>query len=71
MKQSVTKSVVKALPPVFPKTSHQFRPVTNAAERLKATERNNIFSKSRDTLEDRGMREMKASRNAQTFPHGK
>jgi len=31
--------------------------------------RDNIFSKSRDTREDRGSRQMKTSRNSQTFPH--
>ena len=37
----------------------------------KAPERDNIFSKSRDTREDRGSRQMKTSHNPQTFPHGR
>lgn len=31
--------------------------------------RDNIFSKSRDTREDRGARQMKSAHSAQTFPH--
>ena len=37
----------------------------------KSKKRDNIFSKSRDTREDRGTREMKTSHNAQTFTHGR
>jgi hypothetical protein len=37
----------------------------------KQEKRDNIFSKSRDTREDRGARQMKTSHNAQTFPHGR
>jgi hypothetical protein len=37
----------------------------------KSQERDNIFSKSRDTREDRGSRQMKASHNSQTFPHAR
>jgi hypothetical protein len=32
--------------------------------------RKGLFSKSRDTREDRGERQMKTSHNSQTFPHG-
>jgi hypothetical protein len=35
----------------------------------KAVKRENTFSKSRDTREDRGTRQMKASRNVSSFPH--
>jgi len=31
--------------------------------------RDNIFSKSRDTQEDRGSRQMKMSRSSQALPH--
>jgi hypothetical protein len=31
--------------------------------------RDNIFSRSRDTREDRGSRQMKTSHNSQTFSH--
>ena len=41
-----------------------------AAPEVKPKKRDNIFSKSRDTREDRSTRQMTASRNAQTFPHG-
>ena len=71
MKKSVVKSAAKALPPVFPKTAHQFRPVVEVVVKPKAAKRENTFSKSRDTREDRGTREMKSSKNAQTLPHGK
>jgi hypothetical protein len=37
----------------------------------KRQKRENTFSKSRDTREDRGTREMKTTHNAQTFPHGR
>jgi hypothetical protein len=52
--------------PVFPKTLHQFRPVPKVIAKPKAPKRDNIFSKSRDTREDRGIREMKTSHNDQT-----
>jgi hypothetical protein len=52
--------------PVYPKTLHQFRP-PKAAANPKPTKRDNIFSKSRDTREDRGTREIKTSHNDQTF----
>ena len=37
----------------------------------KPPKRDNIFSKSRDTREDRGARQMKTTRNPQTFTHGR
>jgi hypothetical protein len=52
--------------PVYPQTQHQFRPVPNVAAVPKPPKRDNVFSKSRDTREDRGTREMKTSHNAQT-----
>jgi hypothetical protein len=59
-------------PPVFPKTPHTLRPsavpVKPGAPHQK---RDNIFSKSRDTREDRGERQMKTSHNPQSFPHGR
>ena len=56
--------------PVFPQTLHQKRPDPKAAG-SKPPKRDNIFSKSRDTHEDRGTREMKNSHNSQSFPHGR
>jgi hypothetical protein len=49
------------------------KPVPNpkaATPRPKSEKRDNVFSKSRDTREDRGARQMKMSKNPQTFPHG-
>jgi hypothetical protein len=51
--------------PVYPKTLHQFRP-PKASANPKPPKRDNIFSKSRDTHEDRGTREMKTSHDNQT-----
>ena len=67
MKKTVAKSAAKALPPVFPKTAHQFRQVADVAAKPKPAKRENTFSKSRDTREDRGTREMKTSHNDQTI----
>ncbi|MGA2869212.1 MAG: hypothetical protein ABSF34_08635 [Verrucomicrobiota bacterium] len=55
--------------PVFPPTLHTLRPTAEAATK-KNKKRDNVFSKSRDTREDRGTREMKNTHNAQSFPHG-
>jgi hypothetical protein len=71
MKKTITQSAAIVETPVFPKTMHQFRPVPKAADpHPKPPKRVNIFSKSRDTREDRGTREMKTSHNAQSFQHG-
>ena len=37
----------------------------------KAPKRDNIFSKSRDTREDRSSRQMKTTHSSQTFPHAR
>jgi hypothetical protein len=53
---------------VFPKTLHRLRPNHKAATPSpKPQKRDNVFSKSRDTREDRGLRQMKTSHNSQTF----
>ena len=62
MKKHIAKIVVET--PVFPQTLHTLRP--NPKPAAKAKMRDNIFSQSRDTREDRGMREMKTSHNDQT-----
>lgn len=62
----VSKSAARVRTPVFPQTLHQFRPA-KAAPSAKPPKRENVFSKSRDTREDRGIREMKTSHNDQTF----
>jgi hypothetical protein len=58
--------------PVFPKTSHPLRtnPKTDIAN-AKSKKRDDTFSQSRDTREDRGTRQMKTSHNSQTIPHGR
>ena len=37
----------------------------------KPEKRENTFSKSRDTREDRGERQMKTTQSSQTFPHAR
>jgi len=66
MKEPVAKFVAILQTPVYPQTLHQFRP-PKAAVSPKPPKRDNTFSKSRDTREDRGIRQMKTSRNDQTF----
>jgi len=57
--------------PVFPKALHGLRSNSeDAIASAKPSKRENTFSKSRDTREDRGTREMKTTHNPQTFPHG-
>jgi hypothetical protein len=72
MRASKSKLAAMAQTPVFPQTLHRLRPDHNAATPdPKPQKRDNIFSKSRDTREDRGSRQMKTSHNAQTFSHGR
>jgi hypothetical protein len=72
MKASVTKIAETPKAPVFPKTLHQVRPRSTAgAAPPKSPKRDNVFSKSRDTREDRGARQVKTKSNPQTFPHGR
>ena len=66
MKAPISKFAKIVQTPVYPQTLHQFRP-TKAAASPKPAKRDNLFSKSRDTREDRGIREMKTSHNDQTF----
>ena len=68
MKTPVTPFAAIVQTPVYPQTLHQFRPAKAVAS-PKPSKRDNIFSKSRDTHEDRGTREMKMSHNTQSFPH--
>jgi hypothetical protein len=55
--------------PVFQKALHQLRANPVAAAGPKSEKRDNKFSKSRDTREDRGERQMKTTHDSQTFPH--
>jgi hypothetical protein len=69
MRVSKSKLAAMAQTPVFPQTLHRLRPNPEATN-PKPPKRDNIFSKSRDTREDRGSREMKTTHNAQYQPHG-
>ena len=70
MKTSIVKLAKKLHIPVFPKTSHRLRPNPKVATpSSKSEKRDNIFSKSRDTREDRGARQMKTKHSAQTLFH--
>jgi hypothetical protein len=68
MKTSITKIVETPQTAVFPQTRHRVRTKPKeAAPNPKPQKRDNIFSKSRDTREDRGLRQMKTTHNSQTF----
>jgi hypothetical protein len=68
MKDHTTKLAASPQTPVFPQTMHELRPnPEDAKSNPKPKKRDNIFSRSRDTREDRGTREMKTSHNDQTF----
>jgi hypothetical protein len=69
MKAANPKLAEKPQPPVFQKALHRRRANPNAAASSKSEKRENIFSKSRDTREDRGERQMKTTHDSQTFPH--
>jgi len=70
MKASNAKLAQTPKTPVFPKTLHRLRPnPQEAAPGSKPSKRDNTFSQSRDTREDRGSRQMKTSHSSQTLPH--
>jgi hypothetical protein len=70
MKPATAKPANAPQAPVFPQTLHHVRARgTEATSGAKSKKRDNIFSKSRDTREDRGERQMKTSHNPQSFPH--
>jgi hypothetical protein len=67
MKTPADKIAAAPQTPVFKKTLHRLRSnPEEAAANPKPKKRDNIFSKSRDTREDRGTREIKTSHNPQT-----
>lgn len=70
MKTSISKFAAIVQTPVYPQTLHQFRPAKAAAS-PKPPRRDNTFSQSRDTRENRGTRTMKTSNNTQTFTHAR
>ena len=76
MKTSNKKPAKSPQNPVFPQMLHRMRSHPDAVAGTsslppKPRKRDNTFSKSRDTREDRGSRQMKTSHNAQTFSHGR
>ena len=72
IKSRLTKLAATPQTPPYPQIPHRRRPVAPVViADSKPTKRDNIFSQSRDTREDRGSRQMKNSHNAQTFPHGR
>jgi hypothetical protein len=70
VRTSKSKLAATAQTPVFPRMLHRLRPNPEAAN-PKSEKRDSIFSKSHDIREDRGMREMITSHNAQSFQHGR
>jgi hypothetical protein len=72
MNKSIPKLAETPQTPVFPKTLHHLRTdPTEATPSPKSQKRDNTFSQSRDTREDRGTRQMKTTHNSQSFPHGR
>jgi hypothetical protein len=76
MKAPASKLAAAPQTPVFPETLHRLRPNPRARAMSdepnpKPLKRDNIFSKSRDTREDRAARQMKMAQSPQTFPHGR
>jgi hypothetical protein len=76
VKAAIPKPAETAQTPVFPQTLHRLRPKGDAVAKAaapnpKSQKRDNTFSQSRDTREDRGSRQMKTSHNPQTFPHAR
>jgi hypothetical protein len=67
-KTSNTK-LVKTPPTPVLEIAIRKRRAKPAAPNPKSQKRENVFSKSRDTREDRGARQMKTSHNSQTFSH--
>ncbi len=76
MKKTIAKSSPTPAPSVVPEMLHRVRSHGNAVAgpahgSPKSTKRDNVFSKSRDMREDRGLRQMKTAQNSQTFPHSR
>jgi hypothetical protein len=67
-KTSMIKLAETPQTPVFPKILHRLRPNLKAATPSpKSQTRDNVFSKSRDTHEDRGTRQMKTTHDSQAL----
>jgi hypothetical protein len=72
MKASATKPAATPQSPVFPQTLHRLRVQADAvagaaASNPKPQKRDNTFSKSRDTREDRATRQIKTTHRSQTL----
>jgi hypothetical protein len=63
MKAPITKLAATTQTPVFPKTLHRLR--SNPPAATPSQKRDNTFSQSRDTREDRGTRQMKTTLDSQ------
>jgi hypothetical protein len=68
-KASMKPLLATPLPPVFPVVIRQRK--AKAVAVPKSPKRENTFSKSRDTREDRGARQMKTTHSSQTFTHAR
>ncbi len=72
MKSSSKKPLAPApQTPVFPQMLHRLRPNFQTTAYPKPPKRDNTFSKSRDTNEDRGRRQIKTSHATQSFNRGR
>lgn len=71
MRPNGDKPAKTAKTPVFPRVVHKSRTPAKAVTPAAPAKRENTFSKSRDTREDRGARQMKTTHNPQSLPHGK
>jgi hypothetical protein len=72
MKKSIAKPAETPQTPAFQIAIRKRGANSNSATLSPKTQkRDNTFSQSRDTREDRGSRQMKTSHNIQTFPHGR
>jgi hypothetical protein len=72
MKVSNTKLATEPQTSVFPQTLHRVRQRGDAGTPIPTSQkRDNVFSKSRDTREDRGLRQLKTSHNSQTLQRGR
>jgi hypothetical protein len=72
MKASLTKLAQTPQPPVFQIAIRKRGARSQSATpNPKSEKRDNIFSKSRDTREDRGARQMKTMHGSQTFSRGR
>jgi hypothetical protein len=68
MKPSIKKPA--KTPAVFQIAIRKRVSKSEAAVKNSLPKRDNTFSKSRDTREDRGRRQVKTSQSSQTFSHG-